>query len=184
MAIMNIKIILIIIAVAVLGLGGYFAVKYALPKPEQAITNFDECAGAGYPIMESYPAQCRTSDGRTFVQNVPPIKNILPQNGFLEGKITIGPLCPVEKIPPDPKCQPTPETYAAWPIAVYSSNQEIKIADIKPDATGFYKVELPAGLYVVNFELKIIFAKSLPKTVIVKDKETTTFDIDIDTGIR
>lgn len=142
---MNIKIILIIIAVAVLGLAGYFAVKYAIPKPEQ------------WQVV---------------------------QNGFLQGKITIGPLCPVERIPPDPKCQPTPETYAAWPIAVYSSNQETKITDIKPDATGFYKVELLVGTYVVNLEKQTPFARSLPQTVIVKGGETTVFDIDIDTGIR
>lgn len=34
-----------------------------------AITSFDECAAAGYPIMESYPAQC-AANGQTFVQNV------------------------------------------------------------------------------------------------------------------
>lgn len=31
------------------------------------IDSFTECADAGYPIMESYPEQCRTPDGRTFV---------------------------------------------------------------------------------------------------------------------
>ncbi len=31
------------------------------------IANFDECVGAGFPVMESYPEQCRTADGRTFV---------------------------------------------------------------------------------------------------------------------
>lgn len=107
-----------------------------------------------------------------------------PQNGFLQGKITIGPLCPVERIPPDERCQPTAETYAAWPIAVYSLNQEIKISDIKPDVAGFYKVELPAGTYIVNFERQTPFARSLPETVIIKEGETTIFDIDIDTGIR
>jgi hypothetical protein len=35
-----------------------------------SVTNFTECAAAGYPIMESYPRQCRTSDGRTFVEEV------------------------------------------------------------------------------------------------------------------
>ncbi len=30
------------------------------------ITNFDECVAAGYPIMESYPEQCRTADGHMF----------------------------------------------------------------------------------------------------------------------
>jgi hypothetical protein len=30
------------------------------------ITNFQECAAAGYPIMESYPERCSTPDGRSF----------------------------------------------------------------------------------------------------------------------
>ncbi|OGG80641.1 hypothetical protein A3A39_04095 [Candidatus Kaiserbacteria bacterium RIFCSPLOWO2_01_FULL_54_13] len=34
-----------------------------------SITNFDECAAAGYPIMESYPEQCATPDGRTFFKD-------------------------------------------------------------------------------------------------------------------
>ncbi len=37
-------------------------------------------------------------------------QNRISEKGFLEGKITIGPLCPVEKFPPDPRCQPTEET--------------------------------------------------------------------------
>lgn len=39
-----------------------------------SITNFDECASAGYPIMESYPEQCAVPDGRTFVneRQLPP----------------------------------------------------------------------------------------------------------------
>lgn len=34
-----------------------------------SIGSFEECALAGYPIMESYPEQCRTPDGRTFVND-------------------------------------------------------------------------------------------------------------------
>lgn len=34
------------------------------------INNFDECVAAGNPIMESFPAQCRTEDGRTFTQDI------------------------------------------------------------------------------------------------------------------
>lgn len=33
------------------------------------ITNFEECAAAGNPVMESYPRQCR-ADGQTFVEEV------------------------------------------------------------------------------------------------------------------
>lgn len=36
------------------------------------INNFEECAAAGYPILESYPEQCKTPDGRTFVRIIAP----------------------------------------------------------------------------------------------------------------
>lgn len=32
-------------------------------------TNFEECAKAGYPVMESYPRQCRVPGGRSFIEN-------------------------------------------------------------------------------------------------------------------
>jgi len=32
--------------------------------------NFEECAAAGNPVMESYPRQCRTPDGKHFVEEI------------------------------------------------------------------------------------------------------------------
>ncbi len=37
---------------------------------ESSIDSFEECAAAGNPIMESYPRQCRTSDGKNFVEEI------------------------------------------------------------------------------------------------------------------
>jgi hypothetical protein len=34
------------------------------------ISNFEECAQAGYPIMESYPEQCKVPNGKTFTKQV------------------------------------------------------------------------------------------------------------------
>jgi len=31
------------------------------------INSFEECVAAGYPIMESYPRQCRTAEGKHFI---------------------------------------------------------------------------------------------------------------------
>ncbi|CAN5844283.1 hypothetical protein BH23ACT12_BH23ACT12_13890 [soil metagenome] len=45
----------------------------AVPDPPSGfsgIRNFEQCAAAGYPVMESYPEQCRTPDGRLFVRVV------------------------------------------------------------------------------------------------------------------
>ena len=35
-----------------------------------AVSNFEECIAAGYPALESYPRQCKTSDGKTFVEDI------------------------------------------------------------------------------------------------------------------
>jgi hypothetical protein len=37
-----------------------------------AIQDFESCAAAGYAVMESFPRQCRTPDGRMFVEGVTP----------------------------------------------------------------------------------------------------------------
>ena len=37
---------------------------------DSLIDNFEKCASAGNPIMESYPRQCRTSDGKNFVEEI------------------------------------------------------------------------------------------------------------------
>ncbi|MBN2014761.1 MAG: DUF333 domain-containing protein [Candidatus Altiarchaeota archaeon] len=34
------------------------------------VNSFEDCVNAGYPVMESYPRQCKTPDGRTFTEEV------------------------------------------------------------------------------------------------------------------
>ena len=74
---MNKKIIWIIaIIIILIGTGVYFVLNREKSSPLQRITNFEECARAGYPVGESYPRQCWSPDGRHFVeeldQNLPP----------------------------------------------------------------------------------------------------------------
>lgn len=35
------------------------------------VTSFEECVVQGNPVMESYPRQCRTYDGKLFVEEIP-----------------------------------------------------------------------------------------------------------------
>jgi hypothetical protein len=39
-------------------------------KTVREINSFEECVAFGFPVMESYPRQCRTADGRNFVEIV------------------------------------------------------------------------------------------------------------------
>ncbi len=47
------------------------AVAYFFGRgPAPTVTSFAECAQKGFPILESYPRQCRTSDGKTFREDI------------------------------------------------------------------------------------------------------------------
>ncbi len=60
------KVIPLVVILAVI-LGGYLVLR---DGDVVEINSFEECAAAGYPIMESYPEQCRTPDGKNFVREI------------------------------------------------------------------------------------------------------------------
>lgn len=39
-------------------------------EDENIIKNFDECVADGNSVMESYPAKCKTADGKTFAEDI------------------------------------------------------------------------------------------------------------------
>ncbi|TAL60065.1 MAG: hypothetical protein EPN88_16430, partial [Bacteroidetes bacterium] len=79
-------------------------------------------------------------------------KQMTQEAGILEGVISIGPICPVESVPPDPACLPTAETYKAYPVSVWTSDNRKKIAQINPALDGSFRMELPQGNYRVILE--------------------------------
>jgi eight-cysteine-cluster-containing protein len=62
---------LVLIGFILLFVGLYYGYRqFSISK----IDSYEECVKWGFPIMETYPPQCMTSDGRTFVDtSVPPI---------------------------------------------------------------------------------------------------------------
>lgn len=88
----------ITIFVLALGTVAFFMFKNKATAPDlSSIKSFGDCARAGYPVMESYPRQCRTPDGRLFAEEITPpityenatVDNIvvdLPFPGAVTGK--------------------------------------------------------------------------------------------------
>lgn len=108
-------------------------------------------------------------------------------SGVLKGEISIGPLCPVETVPPLPGCLPTQETYNVWATAVWTLNKKTKLALLNPKLDGTYEIELPAGEYVIDFDAahnKGVGGSNLPSVISVSYGDTTFLNIRIDTGIR
>src|SRR4030042_3349817 len=68
------KLIIFTAIVIVLVLAGLFIVwnnkKAEEPKPGITVNNFEECVTAGYPVLESYPRQCKAPDGKTFSEDI------------------------------------------------------------------------------------------------------------------
>ncbi len=99
--------------------------------------------------------------------------------GFLTGRITTSPTCPVERIPPEPEC--APRGYATG-IIIESANYT---KQINSGANGYFYTQL----FVGNYNLKPVSANILPRCnevdgVIIKSNSTTTVTIDCDSGIR
>jgi hypothetical protein len=113
-------------------------------------------------------------------------QNSMGITGVLKGKITIGPLCPVETVPPSPGCSPTAETYKTWATAVWKLNKTNKVITLSPSLDGNYLVTLPSGKYIIDFDKTQPYraGSNLPYEITVPANDTVTFNINIDTGIR
>lgn len=99
-----------------LGIVGLFVTLK--PLQSAVVNSFEECVEAGYPVMESYPRQCRTSDGRSFVETVPP-DSMAPEKPTGDSDVVCAMdvrQCPdgtyVGRIPPDCEFAPCPEKKA------------------------------------------------------------------------
>ena len=103
-------------------------------------------------------------------------------NGTLTGKVSIGPLCPVEPctVPHDRLVA----AYTARPITL-STPAGTVVTTVTADPETGYTVVLKPGIYVVDIQHQGIGgSRELPTTVTIRRGETVRLDISIDTGIR
>lgn len=103
------------------------------------------------------------------------------RGGFATGHVTIGPVCPVERI--DSPCVIPPETYTSRSIVVYANDGITKVEKTRLDADGSFSVALQAGNYWLQVQPAGI-GLGEKKLVSILPNEATTVDFDIDTGIR
>ncbi len=67
---MDNKPIISVLVVILIIAGSLWYLFKGTPDTSPMVSNFTECAAAGYPIMESYPARCQTPDGRQFTEDI------------------------------------------------------------------------------------------------------------------
>jgi hypothetical protein len=103
--------------------------------------------------------------------------------GILQGKVTIGPLCPVES--KDQPCEPSPSLFTSHKLVILNQKGE-QVVQVDISGSGDYKTELNSGSYSVDYTPRDIGIPGSfhPPSIEVNAGETTTLDIHIDTGIR
>ena len=99
--------------------------------------------------------------------------------GMIAGKVSIGPLCPVEPCP-----GPTPDPYSSRQVVMQAQGKAAIYLPLNSDGT--FQGEVPAGTYSVTItDCQFMGCRyGLPKTVVMEANKTTSVEIDIDTGIR
>jgi hypothetical protein len=108
--------------------------------------------------------------------------------GTLVGTVKIGPIWPVEQPGENPPVPP--EVFIVRKVVIYEKTgnkviREVEIRQIDQGQTGYYRVELSPGIYIVDINhLGIDYSSDVPKQVEIADGEVVNLDIDIDTGIR
>jgi hypothetical protein len=101
----------------------------------------------------------------------------------IHGKTLLGPTCPVEQNPPDPRCADKP--YATG-LEVTSADGSMVIKQFSTDSEGFFTVELEAGEYAIRSlsTVRLYPRCSTNEKVEVKRGAVAETTVYCDTGIR
>jgi len=105
-------------------------------------------------------------------------------NGFLVGHLRILSLKEVERADESPS-KPFAKNYSDYPLIVLSQDGKKEITRITADGEGNYRVELPAGVYILDVQGRgrgHLRARPQPFTVVAN--QTVHADLDVDTGVR
>ena len=102
--------------------------------------------------------------------------------GFIEGTVTAGPQCPVERDPPDPACADQPVVGAVIGISPQGSGT---ISHPITDELGRYFATLPPGSYVIEPQpVEGLLGTPGVVEVTIESGATTVLELQYDTGIR
>lgn len=99
----------------------------------------------------------------------------------ITGIVTLSPTCPVERIPPDPKCAPK---FYSTSINIIKIGSTGIVKTIQSDSKGTFSVDLNPGAYVLKTQGGNILPTCREVSVEVKSGQYTTTEISCDTGIR
>ena len=107
--------------------------------------------------------------------------SIMAYHSGVQGTVSLGPVCPVERIPPDPACADKPYATA---VLIYRTGSDAPFVIGASDSAGHFKLSLPPGSYSVTAGSGKTLPRCAREDAAVVPDEYTTVDISCDSGIR
>lgn len=116
-----------------------------------------------------------------FTFRVIPKTSIETYTSGVRGTVSLGPTCPVERMPPDPACAPKPYATA---IVVYRTGSKSPHLIGNSNAAGAFEFSLPPGSYTLAAKGGTMLPRCNETSVAIVPDEYTSVTISCDTGIR
>jgi hypothetical protein len=102
-----------------------------------------------------------------------------PPDSGVEGRVTIGPMCPVVQVG-----NPCPDRPYQATLTVLSSSSRAKVIQIQTDANGIFHEALEPGDYILQPESPGIMPHAAETPFVVMPHQFTQVDVTYDSGIR
>ena len=101
--------------------------------------------------------------------------------GGVQGTVTVGPMCPVERDPPDPDCADQP---LATHLAAMSEDGQRTFLEFDSDSQGRFFIKLEPGPYVIRSAGPNMYPYCQSEPFTVVEKLLGAVHVDCDSGIR
>ena len=108
-----------------------------------------------------------------------PLSGPAPTDSGVEGYVTLGPSCPVMQA--DNPCPDKP--YPAL-LTILNAAGRSRIGQVQADATGYYRLALAPGQYILHPESPSVMPRGAEITFVVQPHQFTRQDVVYDSGIR
>ncbi len=106
---------------------------------------------------------------------------VLPYTTGVRGTVSLGPTCPVMRIPPDPQCADKPYAVA---ITVYRAGSRTPFIVGSSNVNGAFELPLPPGSYTLSAGSGTTLPHCAEVEVTVAARGYVSTTISCDTGIR
>lgn len=173
-----------VVALMVAGSLAVVACGNGAPAPAETVTA-RATASAPAPSRTPMPTGTRTVIVATATPAgfttppAPPASTPAPSgDSGVEGTVTIGPTCPVQRI--DSPCPDRP--YEATIIVLDGARRQV--AEVRSAADGHFRVLLAPGAYTLSPQSQGAFPRAAEQAMTVLEGQITTVRIAFDSGIR